>query len=133
MKKLKGERGLRTLKPILVVPFTLKLLTLDIPDEKIIEIGEKTAEDVLVRRIPDELEGETSPKTVLDMMKIYCDVRESVHNGKKVVILAHYAGAKGSLLIGSFYRKLFSLAGEKVEFSGDENAIIFEFLDEPSA
>lgn len=126
MRNLRAERGTRQLKMVHLNSMVVKELLESLSDEKIIEIGKNEANDVLERNVLLEVDGIVSPKSVLDVMKLYHDVSESEYNGKKIVIMAHYAGKKYSLLAGTMYKTLFALAGATVEFSIDDNAIIFD-------
>jgi len=62
-------------------------------------------------------------------MKLYDDCSESKSNGRMVLILAHYAGPKWSLLVGTFWKTLFASVGIDVKFSFDDNAVVFELVD----
>lgn len=126
MRNLRAERGTRQLKMVHLNSMIVRELLESLSDEKIIEIGKNEANDVLERDVLLEIDGIVSPKSVLDAMKLYHDVSEAEYNGKKIVIVAHYAGKKYSLLAGIMYKTLFALTGAAVEFSIDDNAIIFD-------
>ncbi len=85
-------------KIIRVNLLTLQLITEALPDEKIIEIGEKIASDALLKDLPLEIAGDASLKAIQKTMKFLAghwdfEYSEVEHAGKKVIILAHYVGA----------------------------------------
>jgi hypothetical protein len=127
LKSLKRERALSALKTIHVPSLTMRLVTESLPDERMAEIGREMAEDVLLKDIPFEVSGCMSTQSVLDTMKLLYEVHESELDGRKVVFLVHYSGAKWSLLCGSFWKALFASVGTKVDFSTDDNAVVFKF------
>ena len=127
LKDLRRERGLRSLKPIQADSLTIRLLAEEVSEEKIVEIGEKTANDVLLRDVPFEVTGSMSSESIVQTMKLYYDCSESKYSGRRILIVAHYAGSKWSLLVGTFWKTLLASVGSDVKFSIDDNAVVFEF------
>ena len=100
------------LKVVNIPSVTLRLATEELSDEKMAEIGKKAAGDVLLRDLPLEVSGTMTTESVLETMKLLYEVHESEFDGKKVVFLAHYSGAKWSVFAGTFWKAIFASAGE---------------------
>lgn len=126
MKDLRADRADRQLNPVLLPSICVRELIENIPDEKIVEVANDCAKDALMRYVLLEVDGVASAKSVFDTMRLYNDVTVTENDGKKIAILAHYAGVKYSLFSGTMYKTLFAQVGAKVEFSTDDNAVVFE-------
>ena len=119
-------------KIIRVNLLTLQLITGALPDEKIIEIGEKIASDALLKDLPLEIAGDASFEAIQKTMKFLAghwafEYSEVEHAGKKVIILAHYVERSYSLLLGTYWKTLLLSTGAKVDFSADNDAVLFRF------
>lgn len=126
MKNLRVETVERQLKPVSLPAMTFRALFEKLPAEKVIEVAKNDANDGLIRNVFIEADGVLSPKSILRAMKTHHDVSETHYDGKMKVVLAHYAGRNYSLLVGTMYQTLFALAGLKVEFSIDEDGVLFD-------
>jgi predicted DNA-binding ribbon-helix-helix protein len=134
---LDKEHFLSALKMLRVSSLMLKLITEAVPDEKIIEIGERLANDVLQRNLPFEVAGDLSKDSILKTMKYFAgahsyEFSEAEHEGKKVVILAHYVGRSYSLLIATYWESLLASIGVNVSFLIDDSAVVLKFEKTPS-
>ena len=133
LRNLRRERELRTSRTFSVTAQTLRLLTEELSDEKIIEIGKKLAKDDIRQSFYKEVFGEMTPDAIIDAMKRNHDSSESEHGKRKILILALYAGRKWALLEGIVYQTLLASAGLETKFSVDENSVIFEYEVKPVA
>ena len=134
---LDREHFLRPMRMIKASSLMLKLITEAVPDEKIIEIGERLADDTLQKNLPCEVVGELSQESILKTMKYFAGAHSyeytlTEHEGKKIVILAHYVGRSYSLLCATYWKALFATIGEKVSFSIDDSAVVLKF-EKPSS
>jgi len=126
-KDLMRERGFRAVRMIHVPALAIGLLTRDIPEELVIEAAQKAASDALLKDVQVEVGGSMSSESVLKIIKLLYDCSESEYDGKGKVIVAHYAGRKWSLFLGTLWKSLFASSGKNANFSVDDNAVIFEF------
>ena len=132
LHELGEEEILKSRKTIRVNLLTLKLITEALSEKKIIEIGEKLANDALLIGLPFEIAGETSPTSIQQTMKFLArhwsfEYSEVEHEGKKVVILAHYVGRNYSLLLGTYWKAFLSSVGTSVNLSIDNDAVLLRF------
>ena len=123
---------LKSRKMVRINLLTLKLLTEALTDEKIVEIGEEMANDALQKDLPFEVAGELSLAAVQKTMRFLSghwpfEYSEVEHEGKKVIILAHYVGRRYSLLLGTYWKARLQSVGAKVDYSFDNDAVIFRF------
>ena len=105
----------------------MRCLTEKLSDADMIEIGEKLGNDYLIKDISVEATGTLSVEGIIETMKVLYESSESDHNGIRDIIIAHYAGAKFSLLLGTMWKRIIASAGGDVKFLTDDNAVIFEF------
>ena len=126
------EYLLRSMKTLRVSSLMLKLITEAVPDEKIIEIGERLANDALERNLPFEVAGDLSTRVDFEDYEVlrrrtFIQYTETEHEGKKVVILAHYVGRSYSLLIATYWKTLLASIGQVTSSSTDDGAIVMKF------
>jgi hypothetical protein len=127
LKNLRREREFRSMRTFPVSVQTLRILTEELSDEKVVEIGKRLVNDELLKEFYFRIIGNMTPENILQAMKRNYETTEAEHGGKKVLILALYAGRKWSLLTGILWQTILASAGMEVKFSADENAVIFEY------
>ena len=124
LKNLKAERIHRRLREVHLHAMTARALLEETSDEKIIEVATSDANDPVLKNIFVEVGGIFSADSILDKMKLFYDVSWTEHDGRKIVIVAHFGGRKYSLLIGTMFENLFKLTGKEVDLAIDENAVV---------
>ena len=125
-------RILRSRRMHQVSSLTLRLITEALPDEKIIEIAERIANDALQQDLPFEITGETSLEAIQKTMMFLAghwsfEYNVVEHEGKKVIILAHYVSRSYSLLLGTYWKALLHSVGTDVILSVDNDAVLLRF------
>ena len=80
---------------------------------------------MVIANMPSELYGGGSYESVVRTMKVLHDVLETESNGKRVLVMSHFAGRKYSLLVGIMYETLFARYGARVKFVTNENHVTF--------
>ncbi len=103
----------------------MRAITEELSDEKMAEIGKEMANDVLLKDLPIRVSGTMSPESILETIRLLYEVHESENDGRRIVFLVHYSGSKWSMLCGSFWKAIFASVGKNVDFSTDDNAVVF--------
>jgi hypothetical protein len=114
----------------IAVPF-LKFLTDRVPKEELIQFGRnfaRTIEGGVVLRQYQSLQLES----LIGIVRIYCKYNsirlvETRHDSKRILIMVHEVGLNYSHFSGSYYKALFEIIGTKVDYTADENAVVFTF------
>jgi len=125
LNNLKRERKLRPVKTAIVNTHMIRRLADSLAEDALVKIAEGNSNNALIRRIASDEGGTLTVQSVLETMKLIEDVSISSEGQKKFVILGHFAGEKWSVVQATFWKSLFRAAGANVDYSCDENAVIF--------
>jgi hypothetical protein len=133
MKYVMVDRIMKKYQPVIVASSTLKLFAETLSEDRIIEIAEEAANDVLLKDFPADETGDESAAGVLQALKVFSlvtgeyDYSEEEYGEKKIVILAHDAGKNWSLFTAMYWKNLLSHKGVDVKISATEKVAVIQF------
>ena len=133
MKYITVDRILKKYHPMIVSSSVLRLFSEELPQDRIIEMAEKAADDILLGDFPVEITGDDSAAGVFRALKTFSlatgeyEYSEEEYDGKRTVILVHNVGKNWSLFIATYWKNLLNRKGVEVKISTTEDAIMLQF------